>query len=199
MNTPRTAHPYGRSADDVRRRDQRTRRTRRVRITQLILFSLLAISLIGVGAYALGELREPPAEPGVIAAKTFGKAPSELVCPQPEDVPLAPEDVTVNVKNGTTRSGLAGQTAAELAERGYVIEETGNTRQSTGAATIVHGSKGYLAAQSLAAQINGAQLRMDDRDGTAVDLLLGEGYTGLEDADAAAATLTQPVEIPEGC
>src|SRR5690625_6534091 len=81
--SPRT-HPYGRSADDVRRRIQRTRRTRRVRIAQLLVFSVLAIALIGVAVYALGELREPVAEPGVIEDKTFGAASSELTCPEPD-------------------------------------------------------------------------------------------------------------------
>ena len=71
------AHPYGRSADDVRRRDRRLRRTRRLRATQLAIFSLLAVALIAVGVYAVGELRQPAADPGQIAPKTFGAAPVE--------------------------------------------------------------------------------------------------------------------------
>src|SRR5690625_7314360 len=59
MDESPRAHPYGRSADDVRRRIQRTRRTRRVRIAQLLVFSVLAIALISVAVHALGKLREP--------------------------------------------------------------------------------------------------------------------------------------------
>lgn len=199
MDDPRRAHPYGRSADDVRRRAQRTWRTRRLRITQLVVFSLLAVVLIGVGAYAIGELRDPVAEPGVIEPKTFGAAPSELNCPEPEAVPLEPGEVSVRVLNGTTRSGLAGEASGLLAERGYAIEDVGNTDQASEAVTIVHGPEGYLAAQSVRVQVSGAELQMDQREGTGVDLLLGEGYSGLEEEETATAALSEPVEVPEGC
>lgn len=196
----RDAHPYGRSADDVRRRDQRLRRTRRMRATQLTIFSVLAVVLIGIGVYAVGELREPTAEPGVIAPKSFGPDPVTLTCPEPGAVPLPPAEVTVTVLNGTTRGGLAGEVSEDLAARGFTLEEAGNTRKASGPATIVHGPEGYLAAQSLRVQVQGAQLILDDaREGPSVALLIGDGFTGLEDESAAAAALEQPVEMPEGC
>jgi len=199
MDESPRAHPYGRSADDVRRRIQRTRRTRRVRIAQLLVFSVLAIALISVAVHALGKLREPVAEPGVIAEKTFGAAPSELTCPEPDAVPLPPEEVTVEVLNGTTRTGLAGEVSGELGERGYEISDIGNTGKASGPATIVHGPEGYLAAESVRVQLSGAELRMDQREGTGVDLLLGTGFDGLQEESAAADALEQPVEVPEGC
>lgn len=197
-DSPR-AHPYGRSADDVRRRVQRTRRTRRVRIMQLLVFTALAIALIGVAAYALGELREPATEPGVIEPKTFGAAPSELTCPEPDAKPLDPGEVSVRVLNGTSRSGLAGQVSGELAERGYTTEDPGNTKQASGPATVVHGPEGYLAAESVRIQFSEVQLKLDEREGTEVDLLLGSGYGGLVEESEAAAALEEPAEVPEGC
>lgn len=200
MSPHRDVHPYGRSADDVRRRALRTRRTRRLRITQLVIFSLLMLTLVGVGAYALRELRTSPTEPGEIAQKTFGAAPAQQVCPEPGAVPLPPGEVEVRVLNGTGRSGLAGSVSEDLAARGYVTGDPGNTTQASGAAIIVHGPDGYLAAQSLRAQlVEGAQLQQDDREGTSVDLLLGDGFPGLAEEGAAAAALAQPVEPPEGC
>lgn len=196
----RDAHPYGRSADDVRRRDQRLRRTRRMRAIQLAIFSALTVAVVAIGVYAVGELRQPAQEPGVIAPKTFGAAPAELTCPEPGSVPLPPDQVSVTVLNGTTRSGLAGDVSGELAERGFSLGDPGNTSQSSGPATIVHGPEGYLAAQSVRAQLEEAQLRLDeDREGAAVDLLLGRGYTGLAEEAAAAAALEEPVAMPEGC
>lgn len=171
-----------------------------MRATQLTIFSLLAIVLIGIGVYAVGELGEKTADPGVINPKSFGPEAVTLTCPEPGAVPLSPAEVTVTVLNGTSRSGLAGGVAEDLAERGYLIEGTGNTRQATGEATIVHGPDGYLAAQAVKAQVQGSQLRLEEqREGTTVDLLLGKGFTGLGEESAAAAALKQPVETPEGC
>ncbi|ATG51044.1 hypothetical protein CFK38_05485 [Brachybacterium vulturis] len=194
------AHPYGRSSDDVRRRDQRLRRTRRLRVAQLTIFSILAVTLIAIGVYAVGELREPVADPGVIEQKSFGDEPVEFSCPGPEAVPLPPGEVTVTVLNGTSRSGLAGDVSEQLAERGYGVESPGNTRGATGPATIVHGPQGYLAAQSVRVQIQGAQLSLDEQqEGNAVKVLIGDGFIGLEEESAASAALEKPVDAPEGC
>ena len=196
----RDAHPYGRSSDDVRRRNQRLRRTRRMRAIQLTIFSILAISLIGVGVYAVGQLQEPSAEPGTIDPKAFGPAAVGITCPEPGAVPLPPSEVTVSVLNGTSRSGLAGAVSEDLIARGYAIETTGNTRQATGAAVIVHGPDGYLAAQAVKAQVPEGTLKLDQkREGTAVDLLIGSEFSGLVEESAAAAALEQPVATPEGC
>lgn len=196
----RDARPYGRPVDDLRSRDQRLRRSRRRRAAQLTVFCALCLALVATGVLAVRELQKPAAEPGVIAPKSFGAEPVALTCPEPGAVPLPPGEVTVTVLNGTSRSGLAGTVSAELVGRGFVAGETGNTRQATGPATIVHGPEGYLAAQSVRVQVQGAQLRLDEgREGTAVDLLIGDGFTALEEESAAAAALTAPVETPEGC
>src|SRR5699024_3796935 len=86
----------------------------------------------------------------------------------------------------------------QLAERGYEIDDIGNTGQASGPATIVHGPEGFLAAESVRAQLSEAELRMDEREGTGVDLLLGTGYDDLEEESAAAEALEQPAEMPEG-
>lgn len=200
----RDAHPYGRSADDVRRRDARLRRTRRLRATQLAFFSVLSVLLIAVGVYAVGKLREPVAEPGVIAPKQVGPEPVAVECPDEGAVPLPPAEVTVTVLNGTTRSGLAGDVAETLGERGYEVAEVGNTRSASGPATIVHGPAGHLAATSVSAQLamEGQEpvLKLEeDREGTGVDLLIGDGFRGTAEEEAAAAVLEAPVAAPEGC
>jgi hypothetical protein len=200
----RDAHPYGRSADDVRRRDRRLRRTRRLRATQLAMFSVLAVALIAIGVYAVGELREPATEPGVISPKELGPDPVAVDCPEPDAVPLEPGKVAVTVLNGTTRSGLAGTTAEELGERGYEVGDVGNTSSAGAPVTIVYGPAGYLAAMSLSAQLATSEQEpvldlAEDREGAGVDLLLGNGYRGLAEADDASAALEEPVPLPEGC
>lgn len=170
-----------------------------MRITQLIIFSLLGITLLTIGAVALRELTEPVAEPGVIAPKTFGDAPAEVACPEPGAAPAAPAEIEVRVLNGTGRSGLAGSVSEELGARGFVTGETGNSNDAPQAATIVYGPDGYLSAMGLAAHVGEAELRLDDREGTGVDLLLGQGWTGIAEAAAAEAAMAEPVPAPEGC
>ena len=199
MASPRRAHPYGRSPDEARRRDLRARRTRRLRITQLAVFSVAAVVLIGVGAYAISELRVPAAEPGAIATKTFGTAAPEVTCPEKGATPAAPGEVTVNVLNGTGRSGLAARVSGDLAERGYRAGKVGNTSQASGTAIVVYGPSGYLAAASVKAQVADATLQLDDREGTSVDLLLGDGFDDLVDEGTASAALGKAVAAPKGC
>ena len=77
-------------------------------------------------------------------------------------------------------------------------------RSASGPATIVHGPAGYLAARSVRAQLATADfepvLKLDEaKEGTGVDLLLGDGFTVLAPAPAAADALKAPVPAPEGC
>jgi hypothetical protein len=125
-------------------------------------------------------------------------------CPEPDAVPLEPGKVAVTVLNGTTRSGLAGTTAEELGERGYEVGDVGNTSSAGAPVTIVYGPAGYLAAMSLSAQLATSEQEpvldlAEDREGAGVDLLLGNGYRGLAEADDASAALEEPVPVPEGC
>lgn len=77
--------------------------------------------------------------------------------------------------------------------------DAGNTKKADSAVTIVYGPDGYLAAQSVRTQVPDAALRLDDREGAEVDLLLGNGFSELAPEDDAAAALEDAVEMPEGC
>lgn len=199
MSSHRDAHPYGRSAQDVRRRNLRSARTRRMRITQLVVFSVLLLALVGVGLYAWNVFREPPASPAVIADKTFREVDPTMACPEAGAVPADPSTVTVTVLNGTGESGLAGAVTERLAARGFDTEEAGNTRSAEGPVTIVHGPEGYLAAGAVAAQVEGPTLQLGELEGAAVNVLLGDGFTGLLEEEQAAQRLAEEVPVPENC
>ncbi|MCL2525970.1 MAG: LCP family protein [Coriobacteriia bacterium] len=48
--------------------------------------------------------------------------------PEAEVAPsIAPQDVSVTVRNGTTRAGIAGEAAAILRARGFTVSDVGNT------------------------------------------------------------------------
>lgn len=203
MSSHRDAHPYGRSAEDVQRRERRRSRTRRVRITQLVVLSVLIIALACTAWYAWLQLNRPEEAPAPAAGTSDGggarTGSGGIVCPPPGAVPSPPGEVRVSVRNGTAAEGLAGQTGQELASRGFALGEVGNTEAPGAAVVIVHGPQGYLAASAVAAEFDGAELRMDEREGTAVDLILGDGSVHMLPADAAAERLAAPVAAPAGC
>ncbi|MFC0675624.1 LytR C-terminal domain-containing protein [Brachybacterium hainanense] len=191
------AHPYGRSVHDVRRRTLREARHRRMRITQLIVFSALIILLVGAVAVAVNLVRSP--QPAPPAAATPSAAST---CPAAGAVPAPPAEVTVTVLNGTSTRGLAGDVTAELAERGYATGKAGNAQSADAPAAVIYGSGGYLAAASVAAQIDGAVLVPGDAEGAEgaeVTLVIGADWPGLRAPEAATAALAEPVAVPEGC
>ncbi|MFI2431804.1 LytR C-terminal domain-containing protein [Streptomyces sp. NPDC018693] len=123
-----------------------------------------------------------------------------------------PGQITVNVLNATTRAGLAKTTADELKKRGFVIGQVGNASEEydkkvrgpgllLGPASALNTSLPVLATQ-----LAGAERRTDAaRKGTAVDLIIGDGFTALAapaDADRALTALTAPKPTPtakKGC
>ncbi|MCS6712124.1 LytR C-terminal domain-containing protein [Brachybacterium sp. EF45031] len=162
--------------------------------------SLLVIGIAGTAWYAWQQLTAEPAEEHVIEDKALRSGTPSLTCPEPGAVPAAAGDVEVRVLNGTRRNGLAASVTADLRERGYITGEPTNTTASEEGVTIVHGPQGYLAASSVAAQFPEATLRLDaQRDGTAVEVLLGSTSVELVAADQAAERLAAPVAAPEGC
>lgn len=126
------------------------------------------------------------------------------------DPPLpAPSEITLNVYNTTWKDGLASEAADELKERGFRIKSTGNDPQMSflenEVAVIRFGPEGQRSAKRLAQQIAGAQLQKDDRTGTKVDLVLGNGWDGLKpESDVPqvkpyvrpAETIQMPCETP---
>lgn len=123
-----------------------------------------------------------------------------------------PAQITVNVFNATTRSGLAKTTADELKKRGFRIGEVGNAakqydKKVTGAGLLLGPASSLnTSLPVLATQLTAAERRTDAaRAGTAVDLIIGNGFKALtSQADAAKAltalTAPQPkASTKKGC
>jgi hypothetical protein len=174
----REVHPYGRSADDVRRRDDRQRRLHRVRVTQLLVFSLSIILIAGAVAFAVNHLRSP--DEAADPAPTAALASDGTYCVGTDAVPTEPGEVTVSVRNGTGRQGLAASVSSDLEKRGYLPGKLGNTSDAKKPVTIVYAPEAYLQARSVAAQFTKPKLQVDTgRSGTTVEVLLGDDYDGL--------------------
>lgn len=191
--------------EDERRYQERRRaemRAARRRRLQATFFALVVLLVLGTGATAAGVYQGwwewPPWEGRDEPLPTR----TVVVCPTPEVTAAPVAEVTLAVLNSTDRAGLAASTAEQLQERGFTVGSIGNDAggQLDGVAVVRHGPEGLLAARTVAAQVAGAELVDDGRAGTAVELSLGAGFTGLRPPEeAAAAAGPAPVESPAGC
>jgi len=140
---------------------------------------------------------------GTAAASGCTPKPKKAVpASAPAVVLPRPAQITVNVFNATTRSGLAKTTADELKKRGFKVGQVGNAaaqfdKKVTGAGVLV----GLPAASGtslsvVGVQLPGAERKMDAaRKDASVDLIIGNAFKGLAapaDATKALAALSVP-------
>lgn len=158
--------------EDVRQR----RRYRRIRtaITLVILTGLV----VWAGWYAWNVVTEPAAtdddsEPVVQAPVCAVSVPTEAP---------PPEEISINVYNGTSRNGLASQVARDMREQGYVILDVANdplSRSITGVAEVRAADAENLAVQLIMSQFPGARFIPDERDDEVIDVVLGEQFQAI--------------------
>ncbi len=165
-----------------------------------VLLAVLALAGLGAAAVFTGSLDLP------VFARDFATEPEPTAtqdpypCPPAGSLPVAANQVSVKVYNATTRVGLAGATAAGLAERGFVIAATENAPVTyDGVARIIFGTQGVAQAYTLAAHIDGAVMVLDPRTDATVDLSLGAQFPELKPADSVALDPAAPLVAPEGC
>ncbi|MFJ1809094.1 MULTISPECIES: LytR C-terminal domain-containing protein [unclassified Streptomyces] len=125
-----------------------------------------------------------PAASASVAAAAAGAVPK-------------PAQITVNVFNATTRSGLAKTTADELKKRGFKIGEVGNAakqydKKVTGTGILLGPAASLnTSLPVLATQLTAAERRTDAaRTGAAVDLIIGNGFKALTSQAASVKALT---------
>ncbi len=107
----------------------------------------------------------------------------------------APRQVTVNVFNATDRRGLAAATAQLVREHGFAVAAVKNDQGASPvpqSAVVRYGADGEAGAQQVLALVPGAVPVLDSRDDASVDLVLGDGYTGLASLAPTAAPAGSP-------
>ncbi|MER6688973.1 LytR C-terminal domain-containing protein [Streptomyces minutiscleroticus] len=191
----------------------RMRRThKRRRVVLALIASVAVLGLVGWGTVQLiGVFSGGDKARAVGAAKKCTPAPS--ASPTTARTLLEPKQITVNVLNATTRSGLAKDTADELKKRGFRIGEVGNATKEydkkVAGTGVVLGAKdaANAALPVLGTQLTGAELKTDSRGKPAeVDLIIGDEFKKLaekRDADKALTTLAaaepKPSRTPGNC
>ncbi|WP_307167637.1 LytR C-terminal domain-containing protein [Streptomyces rishiriensis] len=131
--------------------------------------------------------------------KTTKASPAASVSAAAAVAGTAPEpaQITVNVFNATTRSGLAKTTADELKKRGFKIGEVGNAikqydKKVTGTGILLGPASSLnTSLPVLATQLTTAERRTDAaRAGTALDLIIGNQFKALTSQAASVKALT---------
>lgn len=170
VTQPATGRPDARRA--------RVRRHRRER--QIIVFGALMLAVAFTAVFAAGVYRGtidgPFSQPFVTPVGQF-ESDITLACPPPDSLPLNASEVAVRVLNGTDVSGLAGRAEDDLANRGFLSLGASNWgRGYDDVVRIAFGRDGVQHAYTVARHFEDAELVYDNRDGTLVDVVLGEGF-----------------------
>ncbi|WP_067071724.1 LytR C-terminal domain-containing protein [Carbonactinospora thermoautotrophica] len=179
---------------------RRQRRPNRRRVAA-VLVALTVLAGLGLAAWKL--VLDSPAEHATATAcpTTTPPGPGQGVQAIRYRA-LTPQQVTVNVYNATTRTGLARGIADQLRQRGFRIGMIDNDPLNatiTGTAQVRGGTRGRDRMTLLAAFVDGATQHVDKRADETVDLVLGQRFTRLRtDQQVAAALAALPQPRPTG-
>lgn len=179
-------------------------RRRRQRRRRIGIAAGLCVVLLAVGGWfgyqqAYGGKSHDKAAAAALCGKTVttGKGasgrPTTTATTKPADPKaLTPHQVTVNVYNATSRTGLAAITANELRSRGFRIGKVANdpVQETVTSSALVRGSAADLARlQFVEAQIGGSIQGFDHRTNATIDLVVGNRYHALSTPAQVAAAV----------
>ncbi|MFG2946582.1 LytR C-terminal domain-containing protein [Streptomyces adustus] len=174
---------------------------------RLVVVGIVSVAVLGVVGWGTLQLVDVFTGGGDKAAASAKAACAQGIKVKPSAAAAVvvlpkPAQITVNVFNATPRSGLAKQTADELAKRGFHIGEVGNAskefdKKVAGTGLLLGPASSLKTSLPvLGTQLAAAQLRTDAaRKGTDVDLVIGTAFkqlTAKTDADKALAALNAP-------
>ncbi len=184
----------------------RSLRKRHQRERQAVVFGSLVAGLGVVGLLAAaiysGVVPAPFLDRSFTTASPTGLANAlpPPPCPPTGTLPVTYNVVTVNVFNASSRAGLAGQTARELATRGFLVGTTANaTVTPTAPEEVRFGEAGLAAAYTLASNLTDPVLILDTRTDGSVDLILSNTFPGLVDAAGVALDPSTPLVGVASC
>lgn len=179
---------------------QRAVRRRHLHERQAVVFGTLITAMVAAALLGLGVWFGAIPSPFTVPFATPAPPGSSQPCPPEGAMPVPYAQISVNVLNGTTRSGLAAATGAELGARGLVIASQGNSPTRYADAALVRtGPQGVPQAYTLAAMVPGAIVELDQRQDATVDIVLGAAFDGLLPPEEAALDPEAPLTTPEGC
>ncbi|MEV7146457.1 LytR C-terminal domain-containing protein [Streptomyces sp. NPDC093084] len=176
-------------------------RRRHARLVLSAVASVTALGLVGWGTLQLIDVftggGKEAAAAGATACVKQSAASAKPAAGTSAAVLPKPAQITVNVFNATTRTGLAKDTADELKKRGFKIGDVGNAPAKFDAkvkgTAVLLGPAAALRTSLpvLATQVTTPDQRTEaGRKGAAVDLIIGDAFKALTPQAAAAKALT---------
>lgn len=142
----------------------------------VVLLAMVATGLVLAGMVQRGELE--------LKIGSGRPAAAPVTCPgETLDYP-ANKGVRVNVFNGGSTEGRAGQVAKELKKRGFVVKGVGNEASDyLTPVVIISGAKGHAAAfnvqRNFAATQADSEYVQDNREDASVDVILTSQFKDL--------------------
>jgi hypothetical protein len=116
---------------------------------------------------------------------------------------LAPENVALRVYNAGAAAGKAGEVAAQLTSRGFVVDEVANDPnpelEVAGVGELRFGPRGRETASYVRLSLPGATDRPDTRADGRVDLVLGPEFVQLASTEEVAAALSTVASAEAAC
>lgn len=184
---------------------RRALRRRHLLQRQTIIFGSMLVVLVAVVLAALGVLFNylpPPFDPDFTDTEAESTAAEIIPCPSDGALPVAYTGITANVYNGSGRNGLAANTEGRL--RGLGVATIAATNYPggsySGATLITAGPLGVDAAYSVAPLFPGATIVLDQTKADAtIDIVLGEGFGEMANADEVTLDPSVPLVGLEGC
>lgn len=184
---------------DATQVNRRRRKHERQAVVFGMLIAFLAVAGLGALAVYTGALALPK-QPDFIASESKAITVAQQPACVPEGaLPLPYVDVHVTVLNGSDRGGLAGTVSKLLTERGFSVDGTGNDAREPARPLISFGDDGVAHAYTLLAHYPEAQLVLDARTDSSVDLTVPESFVELEPEDAVTLNAETPLVSVAGC
>lgn len=181
----------------------RAQRRKRMQQRQTVIFGTIIAILLGAALFAGAvwagivpapvniQVKEPEAQEASMATQP---------CPPPDAHPVDFEDITVNVLNSTSTSGLGARTADAIREHGLNVESVDNASDLyLGSAKILVGVEYIDIAYTVGDLIPDSQIVVDARTESLVDIILGSGFTEVNSQDELSLDPKEPIPAPEGC
>lgn len=113
---------------------------------------------------------------------------------------LSASSISVEVLNGTSKSGLADAVGEALYFRGFNVTGIGDANNDDVIHTTIYAGKNALAAAyTLKAQLTSSILEMDSSSDSDVILVIGQDFYDLKKADSITLKEGQTLSSVQGC